>query len=639
MSYVAVTGGAAQRRYWAFYEAIRILRVEDYFATLDADGFKHRLVALSLCVAGVFVVLFARLFFLQVVEGEEYRRLSENNCIRLQRIEPPRGQIFDRNGVNIVDNRPSFDLSIIPKDAGDTGAIIERLVTLIGIPAARLHGNFVKHKTVNPYKPVLLAQDVGRDVLAVVEGHRFDLPGVVMNVTPRRHYLYNGLAAHLIGYLGEISRGELDSDRFAGYEPGSYVGKYGAERLYEPFLRGRYGGRQVEVNAGGNVVRVLKTVEAESGHHVYLTLDFGLQQKAEALMAGVSGAAIALDPATGAVLAMVSSPSFPQSRFVDGMSAEEWQALVTDPRRPMENKAIQAEYPPASVYKIITSFAGLEEDVVAPDTTFYCPGYYRYGDRVYRCWAEQGHGRVSLVDALARSCDVYYYQVGQRVGVERLAWYAKACGLGRPTGIDLYPEKGGLVPSGQWKRRRLGTAWQGGETLSVAIGQSYNLVTPLQMAVLTAAVANGGVLKRPVILDRVETVEKEWLKEGEPRDMGMLPVSESTLELVRQGMWKAVNDRHGTAWWSARSRKMEISGKTGTAQVVASPRNGDEEIYAVDTHKPHAWFVAYAPSENPIIAVAVIVEHGEHGSSAAGPVAKAMIETYVSARSGNTDGR
>ncbi|MFZ5563265.1 MAG: penicillin-binding protein 2 [Thermodesulfobacteriota bacterium] len=602
--------------------------MEEYCKTIDIDWFRHRLAALSLAVAAVFVVLFARLFFLQVIEGDEYRRLSENNCIRIQKIEPPRGLIYDRGGICIVDNRPSFDLSIMPREAGNVDRVIETLVSLTGLPSDRLYSNFAKYRT-TPYRPVLLAQDVGRDVLAVVEAHSLELPGVIMDVNPRRNYPHENFAAHLVGYLGEVSKGELESGPYQTYEPGSIVGKCGVERVYDAFLRGRYGGRQVEVNASGNVVRTLKTVEAESGHDLHLTIDFKVQEKAESLLAERSGAAVALDPYTGEVLALVSRPAFPQNRFVEGLSKDEWLALISDPRKPMENKAVQSEYPPASVYKIVTTIAGLQEGVIDANSSFFCPGYYRFGDRAFRCWEEKGHGHISTADALARSCDVFYYQVGLKVGVERLAWYAKGCGLGRPTGIDLFPEDRGLVPSGQWKRRRFGAPWYSGETLSVAIGQSYNLVTPIQLAVLAAAIANGGVLKRPVVLKRIETVEGELLRQGEPRDMGTIPISEKNMAIVREGMWRVVNSGYGTASYSGRSRKVEISGKTGTAQVVAMPQGAAAKSRVADTLKDHAWFVAYAPSKDPKIAVAVLVEHGEHGSSAAAPVARAMIEAYL----------
>ncbi|MDY6823388.1 MAG: penicillin-binding protein 2 [Thermodesulfobacteriota bacterium] len=609
----------------------------NFYRTVDIDWFKQRLVMVMFCVTAAFAILVARLFFLQVIEGREYRRLSENNCIRLQAIAPTRGLIFDRNGKTLVDNRPAFDLSIIPRDAKNIETTLEKLAAYTGLPLSRMETNFSENRGRNSYNPVVLAQDVGREVLAVVEARKFELPGVVVDFKPRRHYLYDGFAAHLIGYLGEISRKEMESDRFAGYKSGSAVGKCGAEKIYDRLLRGEPGGRQVEVNASGQVVRVLKTVDAHPGNNVYLTIDFALQQKAESLMDKRAGAVVAVDPATGDVLAMASSPSFSQNAFVDGLSGDAWRALVDHPYRPMENKAIQAEYPPASTYKIITAMAGLEEDVIDTETTVTCPGYYRYGNRVFRCWKRGGHGKMRVVDAITQSCDVFFYHVGQNLGVERLAWYAKACGLGRPTGVNLFSEASGLVPTTQWKRKQLGKPWHGGETINVAIGQGYNLVTPTQMAVLIAAVANGGTLRKPVVLEQVRTAEGKSIRRGTADILGTLPASEATLDILQKGLYEVVHDRHGTGWWMVRSGKVDISGKTGTAQVVASPPEGmeDEEEIA-EALKPHAWFIAFAPSNAPEIAVSVIVEHGEHGSTAAGPVAKQLIEAYMADRESKT---
>jgi len=583
----------------------------------------------------VFAILLTRLLFLQIVEGADYLRLSANNCIRLQDIDPLRGLIFDRHGKCLVENRPSFDLNIIPKDAGKMDDTLQVLADITGFSYKDLKKNYQKNKKGGAYRPVLLYGDVDRDVLAAVMANKFDLPGVEVNLKPRRHYLYDRFAAHLIGYLGEISRKELRCTQFAGYEVGCFVGKCGVEKTYDRYLQGRQGGRQVEVSANGQVMRVMKTVPADPGHNIYLTIDFDLQQKAESLLEGQSGAAVALDPVTGDVLAMVSSPAFNQNDFIDGMSGEQWQKLITDPRKPFSNKAIQAEYPPGSVYKIITAMAGLQENFVAADDTVYCPGHYKYGDRLSRCWKEGGHGRLDLVDALAQSCDVYFYDLGLKIGVERLAWYAKACGLGRTTGIDLVAEEDGLVPSGKWKQSRLGEPWYGGETLSVAIGQGYNLVTPVQMAVLAAAVANGGILKRPVILKDIQTVEGAMVKQGQSEGLNSsIPADSATLAIIREGLWKVVNDKSGTAYYQVYSPIHDISGKTGTAQVVASPEEKDGQPGSVvDVIKPHAWFVAYAPTENPCIAIAVVVERGGHGSSVAGPIAREMINTYLSEKS------
>jgi len=610
-----------------------------YLKTADSGWYRQRLTCVALCVVAVFVVLIARLFYLQIIEGEEFRRLSENNCIRLQSIEPPRGLIYDRNGILIVDNCPFFDLTVVLKDARPVEHTIEKLFQYINIPASDLKRKIKYGKGISFYTPVVLKQDIGRDALAVIEAHKFDLSGVGVKVRPRRHYINRRSAAHLIGYLGEINSNELKSGKYPGCRAGDFIGKFGVEKAYEDFLRGKHGGRQVEVNATGQVVRILETVEAQAGHNIFLTIDQPLQQKAEELLEGVAGAVVAMDPTTGDILAMASSPSFDQNAFVKGMSHEEWNSLISNPFRPMENKAVQAEYPPASTYKIITAIAGIEEGIIDENTTFYCPGHYKYGDREFRCWKKTGHGSVNVIRALAESCDVFFYQVGQKLGVDRLAWYAKACGLGSPTGINLDNEASGLIPTAAWKNRYTGIAWQKGETLSIAIGQGYNLVTPIQMLVLISAVANNGKIYTPSIIKKIETAEGKLVHDvnnshenGKPA--GRLPAGPQTLKLVKKGLLEAVNKRYGTAR-IAHIDGIDISGKTGTVQLVSRKTNDNtcEEDRASHL-KAHAWFVAYAPSDNSKIAVVVIVEHGEHGSSAAAPIARELISTYLGGMDG-----
>jgi penicillin-binding protein 2 len=326
---------------------------------------------------------------------------------------------------------------------------------------------------------------------------------------------------------------------------------------------------------------------------------------------------------------MASSPTFDPNMFVVGMSRDQWNALITNPYRPLENKAIQAEYPPASTYKIVTAMAGLEEKVIDPQTTYFCPGHYRYGNRVYRCWKRGGHGEVDLTRAIAESCDVYFYQVGEAVGVDRLAHYASACGLGDLTGIKLGQEAKGLVPTSNWKLKRFGEPWQGGETLSVAIGQGFNLVTPLQMATMIAAVGNGGIRYKPRLVKKMVSVENTVTYEAQPEVIGRIPVSDVTMEHIRRGLWSVVNHRKGTAF-ASRIKDIEFSGKTGTAQVVGRPPDDVVDQEQIDEFlKDHAWFVAYAPEQDPKIAVAVMIEHGEHGSSAAAPIARDVIRTYL----------
>ena len=309
-------------------------------------------------------------------------------------------------------------------------------------------------KTVPSYKPILLKKDIGRDALAAIEVRKFDLPGVFVDVKPRRNYIEQNTAAHLIGYLSEINPDELSSGDYPGYSVGDYIGKFGVEKTFEPFLQGKRGGRQVEVNVVGQVVRVLKTVDAQPGKNIYLTIDLNVQKTAEALLKGKAGAVAVMDPQTGQILALASSPSFDPNAFVGGMSHDQWDALVSNPLRPLENKAIQGEYPPGSTFKIVTAIAGLEEGVIDKNTTFFCPGFYKYGNRVYRCWKHSGHGDVNVIEALAQSCDVFFYQVGQKLGIDRLSMYAVACGLGSPTHINLEHEAAGLIPTSKFSGYR-----------------------------------------------------------------------------------------------------------------------------------------------------------------------------------------
>ena len=599
----------------------------NYLDNVDSEWFSGRLsVALTVVVAA-FVVLIARLFYLQVIIGDELRHQSEINSIRLKSVDAPRGLIYDTHHRLLADNRPSYDLSIIVKDAHPLEQTIGKLSRYTGLDEALLLERLEAAKGTRAYKPVLLKPDIGREALAAIEVNQWDLPGIVVGVSPRRDYIFSPSAAHILGYMGEISVEELKNDLYRGCRTGDFVGKYGIERARENWLRGKRGGQQVEVNATGQVVRVLNTVDAIPGYNVVLSIDQSLQTRGEQLLTNQAGAAVAVDPNTGQILAMVSSPSFDQNAFISGMSHDSWNALISDPMRPLENKAIQAEYPPASTYKIIAAAAGLEEGLIDVHSSIYCPGFLKFGNRTYRCWKKWGHGEVDILKALRESCDVYFYKLGQDLGVDRLAWYARAFGLGEPTGVDLDHEAGGLVPTAAWKKKRMGVSWQKGETLSIVIGQGFNLTTPLQMAMVVAAVGNNGVRYRPKIVKTIRTADGKTVYDSEPEVVGRLPISEENLKLVQEGLFQVVNDRHGTAWRS-RLKAVAMCGKTGTAQVVGrrDDTDGDGEAEPV---KDHAWFVAYAPRENPKIAVAVIIEHGEHGSSAAAPVAAEMIRFYL----------
>jgi penicillin-binding protein 2 len=605
-----------------------------YIRTGDRDWYKKRLNGGILCVIAAFSVLMARLFHLQVIEGEEYQRLSMHNCIRLRTVPASRGLIFDRHGELMVDNRPSFNLLMVLRDAAPVDETLHKLAIYAAIPEEELKAAIGQGRGQNPYKPVVLKEDISRDVLAAIEVNQYDLPGVTVDPEPKRFYVRGTGAAHLLGYIGEVSAGELADESSRGdLAPGDLVGKSGLERSMDRILRGKPGGHQVEVSATGQVVKVMQSVPAEPGLNLFLTIDHDLQAKAETLMHGLTGAVVAMTPSTGEVLALVSSPAFNPNDFVGGLDTAIWEEMLLNPHGPLENRAIKGEYPPASTYKIVTAIAGLEEGVIDEETEVFCPGYYEFGNRVFRCWKRGGHGTVNVVSAISRSCDVFFYQVGEKLGVDRMARYALGSGLGRATGIQLEREADGLIPTSSWKMARFGLPWAEGENLPIAIGQGYNLTTPLQMACLISAVGNNGRIPSPTIVQRIEDahgqVQASSPGSAPDAEARMLPVSQKTLDLVREGLWRVVQGPKGTARGS-KIEGIEFCGKTGTGQVIGRERGEENQDVDLPAHlMPHAWFVAYAPAESPRIAVAVIVENGEHGSSTAAPIARELIRMHM----------
>ncbi len=604
--------------------------MDSYLQTISSDWYRQRIAGALIFVVTAFLILLVRLYYLQIIDGPELRRLSEENWFRLQSLPPMRGLIFDRNGVLLVDNRPRFDVSIVSREAEDAEQMAQELAKLLGVSAEGYLTKLAEARGQPSFKPVLLERDIDRDALAVIEAHKLDLPGIVVNVVPTRHYVEGERASHLIGYLSEISSRELQSGAFADNRAGDFIGKFGVEKAFESDFHGQRGRQHVEVNALGQITKVLKTEGALPGSNVYLTLDIGLQRTAESLLTGKVGTALAMDPSNGQILAMAVSPRFDPNAFVEGMTPDAWKELVTNEFRPMENKAIQGQYPPGSTYKIVAAIAGLEEGVIAQHTRLFCPGFYKYGDRTFRCWKRRGHGFMDVTDALTQSCDVFFYQVGEKLGIDRLARYATACGLGGSTGIDLDKEARGLVPTSSWKLTRIGVPWQRGETLSVVIGQGFNLATPIQMLGLISAVANGGTLYKPMVVSRIESPDGSSIQQQMSKAVGRLPASEKTLRIIKRGLTDAVNKPTGTGW-GVRIADVVMAGKTGTAQVVRMADDDEEKPSESQEmrHRDHGWFVAFAPVDSASIAVAVLVEHGGHGSTSAAPIAGDMIKTYL----------
>lgn len=581
----------------------------------------------------VFVVVFiysVRLWHLQVLQGARYRYQSENNRLRLEDIPAQRGIIFDRNGTPLVENRPAYHLQIIREDVTDMEHTLREVARLCGRSPQELQDVLDSHKQVPKFVPIRLVADLDRDALARIEGNRARLPGIVIQLEPKREYLCNGTAAHLIGYLSEITEGELKSEHYSGYVIGEDVGKFGVESAFERYLHGKRGGRQVEVDAVGRRRRLLDEVVPIPGRNLWITVDIELQRIAESCLEGKVGSIVAIDPNSGAVLAMANSPVFDQEKFIRGLRKEEWQALSKDPRHPLLNRAIGAAYPPGSTYKVIVALAGLKEGVITPETTFNCPGYYQFGDRKYRCWRDHGHGSVDLDKAIVQSCDVYFYQTGMRLGVDRIAQYANYFGLGERPGIGLSGESPGLIPTSWWKKQVVRVPWQKGETLSIAIGQGYDLATPLQMTLAYAAIANGGKLWQPHVVSRIEGSTAKDDDDIKPRIKRKIPIDARYFQLVQKGLTGVVEDGRGTAH-GIKDKSIVTAGKTGTAQVVQLAENANRKLLekvAKLKERDHAWFVGYAPANDPQIVVGALVEHGGHGSSAAAPLVQKVILSY-----------
>lgn len=575
----------------------------------------------------VFLTLFfllLRLWQLQIVEGEAFRSLSENNRLRLKRTPPLRGVIYDRQGRVLADNRPSFNVVLVPEDTPDIGASLAALSRHVVEQVTFTGGAIPRDPRRPPYAGIVVARDVAWSTLAAVEAHQFDIPGVSVEVSTKRYYPAGTLAAHVLGYVGEVSPRELA--RLSGYRMGDLIGKFGLERRLEPYLRGKGGGQQIEVDALGRRLRVLGEVEARAGKSLVLSLDRDLQQKAEEALEGYEGAIVVLDVRNGEVLAMASRPGFDPNVFARGVRTEEWRALTSDPLRPLNNRAIQGQYPPGSTFKVIMAAAALEKGVVTPATRFFCGGGMPFGGRVFRCWKKGGHGSVDLRQAIAQSCDVYFYQVGQRLGITAIAEYARRFGLGRLTGIDLDHEAPGIIPDPAWKKRVLGAPWYAGETLSVVIGQGYVTATPLQMAVAAAAVANGGTVYRPHVVKRVLGDEAEVIREYSPEVIGEAGVKAQTLRLVRDGMVEVVNGPRGTGK-KAQLPDVVVAGKTGTSQVISGTRGKGTALPR--QYRDHAWFIAFAPADAPEVAVACVLEHaGQGGGAVAAPAVRAVLDAY-----------
>jgi penicillin-binding protein 2 len=590
------------------------------------DGLRRRLRLVTIVSALILSGLFFRLWNLQIINGEKFRSLSENNRIAYRVVRSPRGLILDSAGRILADNRPSFNVYLIKEDAEDLKTTIRRLAAATGQPHDELRK---KVRRASPFRPFLIQSDADRRTVAYLEEHRPDLPGVFIQVAPLRRYPHSSDAGHLIGYLGEVDGRQLKKLKKRNYRQGDLLGKFGVEYSQEKFLRGETGFKQVEVDAYGRELRVVRPFVNKPGFNIHLTLDYELQAKAEELFKDHEGSIVAIDPRDGAILALLSRPSLDPNIFAGGIRRKDWRSLTQDILKPLQNRATQGQYPPGSIFKIVMAFAALSEKVVTPEEKVFCNGTFPFGNRVFQDWKKGGHGHIDLVQSLAQSCDVYYYNAGNKLGIARIAKAARLFGLGTPTGFAPR-EKGGLVPSDAWKRRRFKEKWYRGETISVSIGQGFNLVTPIQVANLIATVANGGTLWKPYIVRRVYGRNGFLVFEHKPTPIRQLPYKPETFKIVQKGLWEVVNGPRGTGK-KARIPGVEVAGKSGTAQTVRLSVTGRKRKpeSLPRKYRDHGWFVAYAPFKDPRIAIAILGENQGRPGSFFAPITRKLISFHL----------
>lgn len=581
---------------------------------------KNKILVISYVIIGLFALFVIRLWQLQVLQGEYYRKISTENMLRIIKIPAPRGIIYDRNGIPLVKNSPYFCASLMPDHLEKVD--IRSLAGILGLNSSDIYAKITK-KRLSPFEPIRLKEGLTFNEISVVEARRSDFPGLIVDIDMSREYPYGDMAAHLIGYLGKLNPSQSKDPEFKDVPPDAFVGQWGAELLFDKSLRGTPEERIIEVDALGKEIRLLQEKPPVKGDDLKLSIDINLQKAAEEAFGDKAGALVALKPDTGEVLGFVSKPSFDPNMFARGISYNQWAELTQDKKLPMLNRALQSQYPPGSTFKIVTAIAALNEGAITPKTKVTCSGGINYGNWRFGCWRKTGHGTISLHRAIVESCDVYFYEVGKRVGIDKIAEYARKLGLGSETGLPLVKERAGLIPDTQWKHEKKNQQWYLGETFNSAIGQGYVSATPIQMAQLISAVANGGFIYTPTIV-KLETI---------PSPIRKADIKPQTLELVKSGLYGVVNEGGGTGG-ASRSSIVTIGGKTGTAQVVSIRKSSNQ---LPEKLRDHAWFVAFAPVEKPEVALCAFVEHGGHGGGAAAPIAKQAIEGYFNKKIQNSN--
>jgi penicillin-binding protein 2 len=596
----------------------------------DRESFNRRLEIAFVGAACCFAAMAALYWYIQIVRGSYYFRLSENNRLRSVAVTAARGVIYDRNGHVLAENEPSYSLFLYRRETRDLPSSLDTAVSVLGLSREDVERRVARYRTYFDFVPIDLADSLTIGEVASIEARFAEHPEFSVGVGQQRLYTHGTFAAQALGYLSEATAEQVavDPDR---YRPGNPVGQRGIESAYQDMLSGRDGERRIIVDSFGHETAEERSQDPIPGRNLTLALDQRLQEIAESYLANRVGSAVAMDPRTGQVLAMVSAPSYDPNLFSRRMTSAQWARLIENPFHPLQNRAIQNVYSPGSVFKIFMAEAGLASGAVTPETRVFCPGYATFYGRTFHCHKKEGHGWVDLHAAIKESCDVYFYTLGKKMGIEKIADAARSFGFGQPTGIDLPNEKSGLVPSEEWSVKVRKAHWYPSETISVSIGQGPLLMSAVQLARALSGLIEGGMFPRPHLFLSAEDPQTgrryEYVESAEPR----MTIRPEIVSAVKSGMAAVVNEPGGTAYLS-RLQGVEMCGKTGSVQVVGQ-RDTKKESSLPFEKRDHAWFVAFAPREDPKIVVVVFVEHGEHGSSSAAPLARDLVAAFLGAPS------
>lgn len=587
----------------------------------------HGLRLLQIAIAFLFIIFCARFWYLQVHRGEEFVKLALENKMRYGKTFPARGEIYDRNGLLLAENHIAFAIALVREDSLDIRASLAQISEWAELPLEVIEKRYNYDKNfAQVFDPIFLVQDLPFELIAPIQSQLHEWPGIQIIPRPVRNYPQKNIFAHIMGYVAEAKTEELEKNKNLAL--GDIVGRQGLESVLESDLRGKKSLKSMEVDVFGRILKKNVIQEAQDGNNIILNLDANLQQKVAKAMGEYSGSVIVLEPDTGYIRAFVTQPSYDNNLFVTGFSQKEWDAVLNDPRSPLQNRTIQSVFPPGSVWKLMIVGMLLENDI-DPKETVYCSGSYTLGDRVFRCWRKGGHGKVDMELSVVSSCDVYYFAMGERLGIDLMESFAKACGFGSKTGIDLPYENSGLVPSRSWKRRRLNERWQTGDTINASIGQGYTLVTPIQLAVFIGSLINGGKLLKPQLI----ASEKSYIN-------NFIPIRDEYKDLIRKYMIETVEAKKGATARVLKRKDVTIGAKTGTAQVTKIKMIGDRRIKNHEMkfyERDHAWMGAWGEKDGRRFVVVTMLEHGGGGASAAGPVTRDIFALLFPTQNNNNE--